>query len=186
LSKAIKKYGKTNFIYEILEKVNSIKELEEREKFWIKKLKTLAPKGYNMLPGGYTNQMAIEKLKTPVVRLDTQEIYKSLVEASEKTNIPRHSITFSCLGRQDRANGIPFRYVDKQLFEKAEEKRKSRKNRKKAVLHVPTKRIFVSISEASRVTKRSTSHIWRRCKGLSPSKERDFVFVNKKGESYVK
>lgn len=186
LGKAIEKYGKTNFTYKILEKVDSLKKLEKREKFWIKKLKTLAPKGYNMLPGGYTNQMAIERLKTAVVRLDTQEIYQSLVEASEKTNTPRHSITFSCIGRQDRANKIPFRYVDKLLFEKAEKRRQKRKSKKKAVLHLPTGRIFASISEASRATKRSTSHIWRRCNGIASSKKRDFVFVNKKGEPYVK
>ena len=36
LKKAIKKYGKENFKREIIERCNSIKELIEKEKYWIK------------------------------------------------------------------------------------------------------------------------------------------------------
>ena len=47
---AIKKYGKDNFSFEILEEC-SLEELNEKETYWIKKLKSLEY-GYNCTVGG--------------------------------------------------------------------------------------------------------------------------------------
>lgn len=52
LHNAIKKYGKDNFIIEEIEKCNSIDELKQREIYWIKKLNSKTPNGYNMTDGG--------------------------------------------------------------------------------------------------------------------------------------
>lgn len=49
---AIKKYGKENFKKEILETCKTEKSLCKREKFWIKKLKSFKPIGYNISEGG--------------------------------------------------------------------------------------------------------------------------------------
>lgn len=46
---AIKKYGLENFSFELIEKVSNY---NEREKFWIKELNTVAPNGYNITEGG--------------------------------------------------------------------------------------------------------------------------------------
>lgn len=54
-AKSIKKYGKENFIIEVLEQCKSKKELEQQEIFWIKKLNTLSPNGYNLTEGGEGN-----------------------------------------------------------------------------------------------------------------------------------
>jgi len=51
LNNAIKKYGGENFIVETLEVVDSIDKLDEREKYWIGKLKP----EYNISPGGLTD-----------------------------------------------------------------------------------------------------------------------------------
>jgi group I intron endonuclease len=51
LKKAIKKYGKNNFVKEILEICDNLTELEEREKYWIKKLDSIN-QGYNLTEGG--------------------------------------------------------------------------------------------------------------------------------------
>jgi len=51
LNNAIKKYGSENFIVERLEIVDSIDKLDEREKYWISKLKP----EYNISPGGLTD-----------------------------------------------------------------------------------------------------------------------------------
>lgn len=53
ISKAIKKYGKDKFSFEILEKnISSYKELNERETYFIDKYKSLVPNGYNLCRGG--------------------------------------------------------------------------------------------------------------------------------------
>lgn len=49
IDKAIQKYGKEHFYYEILEE--QITNYNEQEKYWIKYFDCLAPKGYNILEG---------------------------------------------------------------------------------------------------------------------------------------
>ena len=48
----IRKYSWENFKVEILEECSSREQLNEREIFWIAKLKTKYPNGYNMTDGG--------------------------------------------------------------------------------------------------------------------------------------
>lgn len=52
LHKAIRKYGKDNFIISTIEEVNDIKTLNDREKFWINYFNCKSPKGYNLTDGG--------------------------------------------------------------------------------------------------------------------------------------
>lgn len=53
LKKAISKYGKDNFIKEILEECDSRELLNEREVYWIEKYKSTDPNiGYNIAKGG--------------------------------------------------------------------------------------------------------------------------------------
>lgn len=51
IKRAIKKYGVENFKKEILELCNSKEEMDEKEKYWIKELKTIKH-GYNISEGG--------------------------------------------------------------------------------------------------------------------------------------
>lgn len=53
IRRAIKKHGKNNFTKEILETCSSLKELNKREKYWIKKLNSANREiGYNLTDGG--------------------------------------------------------------------------------------------------------------------------------------
>jgi len=52
INKAIQKYGKESFIKEILEENIKPEELSIREIFWIEKLNTKRPNGYNLTDGG--------------------------------------------------------------------------------------------------------------------------------------
>ena len=53
LNRAVKKYGRENFKKEILEECQTKKELNEREKYWIKKLNSMNKEvGYNITKGG--------------------------------------------------------------------------------------------------------------------------------------
>jgi len=55
LNRAIKKYGKGNFVKEILCKCNSLEELNDKEKYYIKEYNTKVPYGYNLTDGGEGN-----------------------------------------------------------------------------------------------------------------------------------
>lgn len=53
---AFRKYGIENFSFEIIEECVA-EQLDEKEQFWIKKFNSLAPNGYNILPGGQKNRL---------------------------------------------------------------------------------------------------------------------------------
>lgn len=50
--KALNKYGKDNFTWEVLEECNSKEELDEMEFHYIKQYNTFNPNGYNLTYGG--------------------------------------------------------------------------------------------------------------------------------------
>jgi group I intron endonuclease len=51
-ARAIRKYGKDNFTFEILRRNLSVEEAIDLEKQYITNLNTLIPNGYNVDPGG--------------------------------------------------------------------------------------------------------------------------------------
>jgi len=64
LNAAIKKYGIENFKKEIIEdNIFDINFLAEREMFWIKKLNTRAPNGYNLSDGGLGGKNPTESVR---------------------------------------------------------------------------------------------------------------------------
>lgn len=60
---AIHKYGLENFILEILDKCDNLNQSNEKEEFYVAKLNTLAPNGYNLLPGGNNRTLSEETKK---------------------------------------------------------------------------------------------------------------------------
>ena len=59
--RALRKYGKDNFHYEVLEYV-TVDQLDERERYWIYSLNTLIPHGYNISSGGQSNRNVLSTL----------------------------------------------------------------------------------------------------------------------------
>jgi len=51
IHKALRKYGKENFSFTILEECNK-EELNEKENYWITYYNCIIPNGYNMINGG--------------------------------------------------------------------------------------------------------------------------------------
>lgn len=84
IDKAIQKYGKEHFWFEILE--SQIENYNEREKYWIKYYNSLKPFGYNILTGG-------EKPPTyygdehPNIKISNDDVLKLKVDLAE-TDIP--------------------------------------------------------------------------------------------------
>ena len=52
LKAAIEKYGRENFKIEEIQSTNTLDELNKAEEYWVDKLNTLAPNGYNLKTGG--------------------------------------------------------------------------------------------------------------------------------------
>lgn len=53
---AIKKYGKDNFTFIIIDKAENQKEADQKERYYIEKYDCIIPKGYNVLKGGRFQQ----------------------------------------------------------------------------------------------------------------------------------
>lgn len=63
IRRAIKQYGKYNFKKEILEVCSNKKELGQRERYWVDKLNTLVPNGYNLTDGGEIGYVLTEEAR---------------------------------------------------------------------------------------------------------------------------
>ena len=64
IKRAIKKYGKNNFIKEIVEECTSQSQLNAREQYWIEKLDSVNPDiGYNLQYGGLGGKHTIQSKK---------------------------------------------------------------------------------------------------------------------------
>jgi len=98
IKNAIKKYGKNNFIKEIIEVCDDYNDLSIKEKYWIKYYQNLGLL-YNLTEGGdggdtWTNNPNIEKLKSKFFRpiiIDGVD-YQSITEASKILNLERSLI----------------------------------------------------------------------------------------------
>jgi group I intron endonuclease len=82
LKSAIKKYGKNNFVKEILEICDNLTDLEEREKFWIKELDSIN-NGYNLTEGGtggdtFTNNSNKEEIRNKLKKRIVSEEVKMI------------------------------------------------------------------------------------------------------------
>ncbi|MBT7350516.1 GIY-YIG nuclease family protein [candidate division WWE3 bacterium] len=95
IKSAIEKYGKESFTKDILEECATRDEMNEREIYWIDKLKSLTPNGYNIHPGGYGgyNEQAViankkRKGKTweEIYGPEGLKIMKEVVKKTAKAN----------------------------------------------------------------------------------------------------
>lgn len=66
ISSAILLYGKDNFIFEVIDIAENREQLNHKECFWIKALKTLAPYGYNLNSGGNLNSEVSEVTRAKI------------------------------------------------------------------------------------------------------------------------
>ena len=66
IHKAIKKYGKDKFIFELVKYCNNIVELNQEETYWIEQIKHLP--NYNMVPGGGGGSLYGRKHKPETIK----------------------------------------------------------------------------------------------------------------------
>lgn len=84
LGNAIRHYGVENFTVEIIEECETLDQLNEREIFWIAKLNTKHPHGYNMTDGGEGATGLTEESLAKLRRKRTLETLKLMSVASKK------------------------------------------------------------------------------------------------------
>jgi group I intron endonuclease len=139
LKHSIKKYGKDNFIKEILEKNLNLSNIQDRERYWIKILDTKFPKGYNLTDGG-------EGLLNP-----TDETRKRMSEKNKKlsgVNSPKYGKPVSEETKKKISEKLKNRYRSPETIEKHKQKmlgritsketKKKMSDSKKGKKHTPT------------------------------------------------
>lgn len=108
LYNAIKKYGKDNFTIVEIERCISKEHLDEREEYWIKKLNTLSPNGYNLRTGGRGRFKVSEETRKRIseVKQGTKSPFKGKPSGYRCTK--EHKLKMSRLfkGRKPHENTI--------------------------------------------------------------------------------
>lgn len=116
IHKALRKYGKNNFLFSIIEECSADK-LNEREIYWINYYQSLCPQGYNMIDGG-SNGMGLSK-GYPVLQYDLSgnflQEYSSANQASELSDVDHWSICACCRGEYRYAGKYQWRYKNNPL-----------------------------------------------------------------------
>lgn len=110
---AIRKYGKENFIFSIVEECELI-DLDEKENYWINFYQSIVPNGYNMVPGG-SNGVGLSKgYKVNQYDLNGLFIasYDSANQASAAAGVDHWSICACCRGEYKHAGGYQWKYAD--------------------------------------------------------------------------
>lgn len=113
IHQAIRKYGKENFIFSILEECDML-ELDNRENYWINQYNSLIPNGYNMIAGG-SNGAGLAKGR-PVNQYNLDGLllatFDSAHQASAAAGIDYWSICACCRGEYQQSGGFQWKYVD--------------------------------------------------------------------------
>ncbi len=106
IQKSIKKYGKQNFNFKILEYCNK-RELNEKEQYWISKLDTIYPNGLNLTSGGlhtlhnnYTKKKISESSKGKKLSNLTKEKISTTLLGHKLSNETKNKISAKLKNRK--------------------------------------------------------------------------------------
>jgi len=88
--KAIKKYGKENFNTEVIEECRDTDELNEKEIYWIQKLNSQCPSGYNISKGG--SGSSGYSLSTDHKRKIAKSLYGRVVSKSTREKLRKSKV----------------------------------------------------------------------------------------------
>lgn len=122
ISDAIKKYGKENFSFEIIERCSQEK-LNERETYYIQLFNCITPNGYNIIENNnsiYTSYIFISKDNILKIIDDIKNTDLSFKEIGEKYNISTRAIYY--------INKGDVHYFDNEQYPLREVKDYSQKN----------------------------------------------------------
>lgn len=160
IANAFRKYGEENFLSVIIEYCHSLEQLNEREKFYIALLNTIAPNGYNLTDGGKNNGHLSEETKTKLSRRHTGKKLSS--ETCKKISLAKKGIHLSAEVRAKMSASRKGRPISENARAKLLERNEENK---KQIVCLEDKKIFQSISDAAEYYKISSGAISSTCNG---------------------
>jgi group I intron endonuclease len=169
IHRALRKYGKENFSFQIIEECDLL-DLNKKEEYWITYYNSLVPNGYNMIQGG-SNGVGLAKGKKVLqysLNGEFLEEYSSANQASLITGIDHGSICACCRGKYQQAGGYQWKYSEEKEKEKEIKPIKKRTNYEVLQIDVKTNKViqeFSSIKEATTKTGIASSTICNVCNG---------------------
>lgn len=157
--RALRKYGKDNFNWSIIEEIDNNK-LNEKEIYWISYYNSYK-NGYNLTPGGDNPP----RNDIQIICLETQIIYPSSADAGRQTNINACHIAECARGAKFRvtAGGYHWMRLDEYQEFGPIYKKTGNELTSKKVEYIPTKEIYPSMLAASKATGVSRATIKRHC-----------------------
>ena len=190
--RAINKYGKENFKWEIIDTANSLEELNEKENYYIGLYQsTNRKKGYNLKCGGnnkflddtvkqkigdaqrgelnhmYGKTGDLNPTSKRVKNITTGEIFGSSMECARELGLNFSHVSAVCRGSRKSTGKMVFRYLDEdgKVIEPIIISKPKRINRKK-VMNIDTGEVFNSATEAEiRYFGKKIGSINKACKG---------------------
>lgn len=168
LNRAIKKYGKINFVKEILEVCESLEDLNKAEEKWIKDSGALEnPQSYNLREGGLRGPIMfgsensnygkypvhmVNATKRSIVCLNDGKIFDKISDAAIFYNTTVNAICRVCKLQRISCKGLIFRYKGEEHLTR-EKKIRSKNNcpahNRKKIKCIDLNLIFDSLSVAS-------------------------------------
>lgn len=203
--RAIRKYGWDFFdkTYEVLEehfdedKRKLVEKLNDRENYYMKKLNTMVPNGYNVNKAHMVHienrpnkeeisKKISQKLKgkvcypqgqRKVINYDTKEIFVSVSEAGRQYNIHHQSIYQSCIGKIDKAGGYKWCYISDDG--KIDDRYINRGNLQyhKPIYCVELNKYFHSLYEVSKTLNKKYSNVKKDLKKEVISRRKVFGYT---------
>ena len=175
ITRAIKKYGKENFEWEVIDTADNLEELNQKESYWIGQLNSMADSGWGYnLKGGGGNAFLTEETKKKIgeaqkgelnhqygvkgadckhsksVRNITDNIdYASERECSDIENIPFKIISAICNGKKGSYKGKQYKFIDENgniIVSKDDVLAKQTRR----VINLTTNKVYECVAEASK------------------------------------
>lgn len=155
LSQAIRKYGKENFVFEVIDTAETVEGLNEKEIQWITFYNCLTPYGYNQCEGGGNTKGYHHSEVSKMVMRDRKQNYTG---GNNPFYGKHHTST-----QRERWSGMR-KGLMHLTAEQVQALRASHFTQR--VLCVETGEVFDSIKEAAEKYSIKPTHITRVCKGL--------------------
>lgn len=139
INRTIQKYGKENFIFEVIDIAENLESLGKKEEFWITELDTLVPNGYNLKRGGFHSPEKSEDFKEKLRAFQAMKHagkrsrgyiakHRTEEEKSEAIRIQRERMSLAKIGKPSPMKG-----------KKHSEESKIKSSKSKTGIEVPAK-----------------------------------------------